>query len=106
MSNPLGLWIYEYTQPDFDGKRELTISQLARRVGVSRSHLARVVSGERAPSTQLVDKVCAELGLEQELCSEYIVHNVMQVLASNPDMLDAVYTLVTYDSAEKELVVE
>lgn len=44
-------------------ERELSISQLARDLGMSRPFLSRVISGQQMPSIDVADKIARKLGL-------------------------------------------
>jgi transcriptional regulator with XRE-family HTH domain len=44
-------------------ERRLTLEQLAERSGVSRAMLSRIESGESSPTAQLLNRVCAGLGV-------------------------------------------
>lgn len=45
-------------------EREISQSELAKRVGVSQPYMNQLTKGMRVPSVELVRKICRELGLE------------------------------------------
>lgn len=46
--------------------RILSVSELARRIGVDRRHMSEVVNGHRLPSAEQLDAICEALALSGE----------------------------------------
>jgi len=42
---------------DFLNKNDMSISELARKIEVSTSHLARIIAGKRGPSQKMMHKI-------------------------------------------------
>lgn len=43
---------------------DLSAAAAARKVGISRSYMSRILKGERRPSPPLMKKICRTFGLE------------------------------------------
>lgn len=48
-------------------ENELSAADLARKVGISRSHLSEIESGKKNPSISTLNKLCEALGYDHGL---------------------------------------
>jgi transcriptional regulator with XRE-family HTH domain len=65
--------------------------QLARGIGISQSHLSRVISGETKVSTQLAGEITVELDLPKSYFREVREGAVIAAIVDDVKLLDALY---------------
>jgi transcriptional regulator with XRE-family HTH domain len=79
--------------PRLLAERDMSTRELARRVGVSHSHISRVVRrrDDKTPSPDLVRRISVELDLPEDYFPEYRESVVIEHLKADPKLRDELY---------------
>lgn len=75
-------------------KREMSLRQLAREVGVAHSHLSRLLRGvgyRTKPSMELARRVALAFGLPEDYFPEYREASITEAVRSRPGLRDELY---------------
>ncbi len=79
--------------PPMLAERRISVSALARAIGVSQPHLSRVLrrADYRTPSPELAARIARQLGLPDDYWPEYRAATVIARVRSDPAYRDRLY---------------
>ena len=76
-------------------ERGMTLRQLARKAGISPSHLVRVIRGEKGVSGESADAIASALGLPDGYFPEQRLALVIRSVATDAELRDTLYRRLT-----------